>query len=620
MTLRRLGAALTFLILSLGQFAPVGARPSASFTYATMSDGVKIAIAVSFPNGFDPRIGKPALFMMDGYEGAAGALDPAEYGDHYVMVHASIRGTGCSGGRFDLFDRRSAEDGREIIDGWIARQPWSNGDVGIIGHSYPGLTGFLVASTRPQHLRVIAVSGLIDDLYRGISYIGGVPDPGFPLLWPTVLRPEQEQVPNAPLYVSRTRSRDPTCARNIATRPAPNLLDDPVLNGAVGREDGPWWQAHSLVTYVEGITKPIWIAQQYQDEQTGPRGGVVLWQRIPAGVPKRLVLTNGVHATNDIAHPDRVAWLDCWLLHHGAGCSGDIADPARRVQIHFETTGSGNDPQYDHVNPPYVASDFPLPETDWERYYLRGDGTLSGTRPRKGERGRSYVSLPAGRQSYLSGPGIADAFGTRSGDVVDAAYAKGYGRADASRGPDMLTYTLEFSRSRAIAGPIVATLWAKTTSVDTDFFVQLLDLDPSGNVSYLQRGMLRASFRALDEARSDRIASGPHAGEIYRPYHPFTSPAMLIPETVAEYQIEIFPVGAVFRPGHKLVLQIYSPPAMDEYFAYGSGQPPAVNTILNDQAHPSSVLLPLMQVLPPVGAAEPACGTQTGVRCVRPLS
>ena len=71
-----------------------------------------------------------------------------------------------------------------------------------------------------------------------------------------------------------------------------------------------WWASHSLITYIRGIRVPIHIDQQYQDEQTGPRGGVVLWQRIPAGVPKRLVLTNGVHATNDIAHPDRVAWLD----------------------------------------------------------------------------------------------------------------------------------------------------------------------------------------------------------------------------------------------------------------------------------------------------------------------
>ena len=70
------------------------------------------------------------------------------------------------------------------------------------------------------------------------------------------------------------------CAENVATREPPNVLDDPVVNGSADREDGPWWAAHSLITYIRGIAKPIWIAQQYQDEQTGPRGGVVLWQNI----------------------------------------------------------------------------------------------------------------------------------------------------------------------------------------------------------------------------------------------------------------------------------------------------------------------------------------------------
>jgi putative CocE/NonD family hydrolase len=532
------------------------------------------------------------------------------------MVHASIRGTGCSGGRFDLFDRRSAEDGFEIIENWIVRQRWSNERVGIIGHSYPGLTGFLVAETDPPHLKAIAVSGLIDDFYRGVTYIGGVPDPGFPLLWSALLRPGSEYSGNLPRYAQR----DPVCAENIATREPPNAVDDPIVNGTADREDGPWWAAHSLITNIRGITKPIWIAQQYQDEQTGPRGGVVLWQSIPKGIPKRLVLTNGVHATNDIAQADRVAWLDCWVTHDGHGCPGGVADPSKRVQIHFETTGPGNDPQFDSVNPAYVSSDYPLPETMWRRCYLRGNGRLSTQRPQHADAGRSYLDALLGRESYLSGPGVADSLGTQTGNAVDRAYAEGYGPVSSSSGPDELTYTLPFARETAIAGPVEVTLWASMTAPDADFFVQLVDRDPQGNLSYLQRGLLRASFRALDQLRSDRIARGPLAGAIYRSYHPFTNPQNVIPGQVNRYEIEVFPIGYVFRPGHQLLVQIYAPPAMDEFYVYGSGQPPSINTIVSDRDHPSSILLPFMPVMPPVRAQSPRCGTQTGVRCVRPLA
>ena len=82
------------------------------------------------------------------------------------------------------------------------------------------------------------------------------------------------------------------------------------------------------------------------------------------------MLTNGVHATHWAVHADDLAWLDCWILRRGRSCPGDIADPARRVQLHFETTGSGDNPDQDRVNPPYVSRDYPLPETAWQRDYL----------------------------------------------------------------------------------------------------------------------------------------------------------------------------------------------------------------------------------------------------------
>ena len=150
--------------------------------------------------------------------------------------------------------------------------------------------------------------------------------------------------------------------------------------------------------------------------------------------------------------------------------------------------------------------------------------------------------------------------------------------------------------------------------------MQVIDRDPQGNLSYLQRGLLRASFRAIDPLRSDRIAGGPLAGTIYRPYHLFTNPQDVLPGQTNKYDIEVFPIGYVFRPGHELLIQIYAPPAMDEFYAYGSGQPPSINTILSDRAHPSSILLPFMPVIPPVHAQAPTCGSQTGVRCVRPLA
>jgi putative CocE/NonD family hydrolase len=186
-----LAAALLLSFAATAQAAPTH--------YVTMSDGASIALNVKVPAHCTAATPCPAYFEMSGYESgsddgktplgdvgdATGLPLPAQTGtreahakyfdDRYVTVLASLRGTGCSSGEFDVFSWRSALDGREVIDEWIAKQPWSNGDVAIFGHSYSGLTGMMVASTQPKHLRAVSASGLIGDLYRDIVYPAASP-------------------------------------------------------------------------------------------------------------------------------------------------------------------------------------------------------------------------------------------------------------------------------------------------------------------------------------------------------------------------------------------------------------------------------------------------------------
>jgi len=577
---------------------PQAGQAAPDHTYVTMSDGVQIAIAVNYPPGFSPDDEGlwGTLFEMDGYAGGGGAHNPASFGNNYVTVHASIRGTGCSGGRFDLFDRRHAYDGYEIIENWIVKQPWSNGKVAIDGYSYPGLTGWMVASTNPPHLTVITLGGLIDDLYRGIVHLGGVPNYGFPAVWTGAYRPASEALGNSGRYQSETTSGDPTCAANIATRPPRNAVEDPIIRGGTELQDGPWWHYRSTISWINGITKPIHLTQHYQDEQTGPRGGWVLWENIRSEVPKRLVATNGRHGRSPQESADRRAWIDCWMLHDGDADACDairpgLLDPDRQVQIYFETQGSAQPAALE-------SSDFPLPETAWTEFFLRADGTATTGTPAADEAARAYVSNSRGRQ-----PSVVN-------------------EVTASSGPDELSYRVSFDEPTALAGPMTATLFASATAPDTDFMITLIDVWPTGEHEYLQRGFLRASYREVDPVRSDRIAGGPYAGRIYRPHRPHTDRDVLIPGEPTEMLVEIFPVGHVFREGHELLVKISSPGVSDpisDIYAYPADQFASVNTIFSDAARPSSILLPLLSSLPPISTTAPACGAQSGVRCTTPL-
>jgi uncharacterized protein len=582
--------------------------------YVRMSDGVLIAVQVRLPDGYVKGRRYPTIFEMSGYDGASasertiagqiyeqGGFDgplaegsrylTEPYYDHYVTVHASVRGTGCSGGEFDLFSWRSALDGRAVIE-WIARRPWSNGKVGIYGHSYGGMTGFMIAATRPPHLRAVTVSGLIDDLYRGITYPGGVSNIGFPLLWTLGVRPAYDEGGGTAQGV--VAGQDATCAQNAATQTR-TVVNDPVIQGLLGDTDNDWWRSKSMVTYAERIEVPIHITGAWQDEQTGPRFPHLF--EVIRGVPKRMIMTNGHHGT-DTEPPeikrDRVAWMDHWIRGGGGGY-GSLREDRSSVVTLFEMH---HEEGVSRSNGRKVSSTFPLPDTQWTDWYLRADGGLTRRAPEAGEGSDTYFS-GSRRQSwsYQAGPTAGSEFTTPDG-------------------PDEVAYATEpVTKPTAIAGPIVATVFASSSSPDTELFVQLIDVGPDGSRTYLQRGMLRASHRALEKGLSDYVRTE-DGRVLYRPFHPHVNPTPITPGQTYEYTIEVFPVGHVFRPGHRIMIKIHAPPTVDSYYAYAPKYTPGFNTIVHDAEHPSRIQLPVVPLTGVTIGPEIPCGQQEAVRCI----
>ena len=596
-------ALLTLLACLL--VAPAAAQ--AEMKYITMPDGVEIAVSVLYPPDFgkDPGRKWPAVYGQSGYEAA---MAPETFGrDRYVNVFASVRGTGCSGGKFDLFSWQSAQDGKYIIDEWIAKQPWSNGRVGIFGHSYSGLSGFLVAATAPKAVEGVAVSGLIDDFYRGILYPGGVPNSGFPILWGAVVRPAGEARGNL-----QPQLTDERCRANFLEHQLSDYVPPPDL--AVGAyvemeaTEESWSIERSLMRRIGGLRAPIQLGQQFQDEQTGPRGGHVLFDNVPWFVPKRLVMSNGRHNPNDPSNT-KGAWMDCWVINDGRGC-GDVADPSKRVLIHFDTQKNAGGTQVRRT--PYRTDDWPADETDWKRYFLRTDGRLDDKDP--GKVGAvAYATTSTDQRMTFN---MGDPAGAGMTEDRNAGAALGGGA------PNQAQWTLPIPETAALAGPIKLTLWARLTSIDTDFFVDVIDRAPDGTMFYLQRGLLRAKYREIDQARSPRIENGPFKGEIYRPERRYVEPVNVTPTQPTEFQIEVFPVAQVLRKGHELLVRVHAPPLNDPLstWTYPAEQAPGVVQILQSADYPSNILLPFLPTLPAFDPAEPVCGKVSGEVCFKPAA
>ncbi|MGB0120585.1 MAG: CocE/NonD family hydrolase, partial [Solirubrobacterales bacterium] len=178
--------------------------------YVTMRDGTELAMTVRLPLGKTMAQGPfPTFIEYSGYQtaaphdllagligGAAGANDDLAPASStavgaligplldFATVSVQMRGSGCSGGAFDLFGWPTTYDGYDAIE-TVAAQPWVKGKVGMGGISFSGITQLFTAGTRPPSLAAVAPLSVTDDMYSATGFPGGIFNSGFAYSWIT---------------------------------------------------------------------------------------------------------------------------------------------------------------------------------------------------------------------------------------------------------------------------------------------------------------------------------------------------------------------------------------------------------------------------------------------------
>lgn len=575
--------------------------------------------SLTFPTASGPEGPRPTIFTQEGYSGASRPMpnayvrmDDGELmavrvtcctgnDNAYVSVQASTRGTECSGGSFNLYDRRHAWDAHQIIQ-WIAEQEWSNGNVGMFGSSFPGQTAYWTATTKPPALKAVSANLLHSDIYRDIFMPGGVQNYLFPTLWTYAAGPQR--LPQDSVQQEGFRD-DEICQQAQATRYSvgdlPQAQNEPAW--AINRSvDDQWYSAHAALTYADSIKIPYYQQTNWQDEQVGPRS-VVLFNHINPDpveirdskgkkvtvVPKKFVTSNGDHGYGGFAGRDRWAFFDIFL--RGMDDTTGLFD--NQIVNYFETDDDGN------AVAKVSGNSWPFENTTYERSYLREGGLLSDEPPTTAEAPDTYLS-GASRQNWFQ----------YAEDVGSEVYTARGGY------PDQLEYISEpFTETKAIAGPILMNLSASIAGTDADFYVSVSDLHPDGKVSFLQRGLLKASHRAVDPKRSY------YDGEtLVQPYRPHTNPQPVTPNEIIDYKLEIFPLGYIWRPGHRILIQIHTPPILEKIWGYTPTQhQPAAVSVHHDAENQSWIQWPVVTTDEPIPAdSTTPCPLQGGFFCAEP--
>ncbi|MCX5672876.1 MAG: CocE/NonD family hydrolase [Planctomycetota bacterium] len=117
-----------------------------------MRDGVNLGATLYKPKEMPKPL--PVIFCLTPYGADFQAWRGRWYAKRgYLVATVDVRGCGHSEGTFKPFEN-DGRDGHDVVE-WLARQPWSNGKVGMFGWSYLGWCQWSTLKEFPPHLETI---------------------------------------------------------------------------------------------------------------------------------------------------------------------------------------------------------------------------------------------------------------------------------------------------------------------------------------------------------------------------------------------------------------------------------------------------------------------------------
>ena len=496
-----------------------------------------------------------------------GALESGDTKDlvprGYVHVIVDARGTGASGGELaGIFGVGGSGEGKDIYDvvEWIAAQPWCNGNVGMIGISYLASVQPIAAAQQPPHLKAIFPEGGHYDGYRH-HYHGGI-------LWHMPRAAVEGRGGDSAFIINNPESY---MKKTLPKEDFERLIEEALMNPDLAR----YPNYHQILKYPDIF--PLWMdllinpldgefywGEMNSDERLDrtvipAHFGVQLgrgWQfeetvdaYLKAQGPKWLVIRPGPPMQErpfHEFHDEIIRWYDYWLKGIDTGIEDE---PTIKIFV-------------DGIKEWRYASEWPLPETKWTKFYLRT--------------GHRLLTEPEPFDSEVVPP---DGFYQAPLTVTDNVHS--------------LTYTSPVLMDDVeIIGSAALYIHAMIDTDDTNWIVSLWDIDPEGKRSQVTTGWLKASHRDIDETKSKPWA----------PYHPHTKAAPVPPGAIVEYPISIYPISNVFRIGHKIQLEIKS---LEPTSAVNVMLPPesghlnsaraTTHKIFRDCEHLSYLLLPVIE-------------------------
>ena len=543
-------------------------RPTRQYNVGVLArDGVRLDTDIYLPEGDEPVptiVGRTPYNKNSAYVPTLAAKWNARV---YGFVFQDVRGRGDSDGEFTAYVNEGP-DGYDTIE-WVAEQPWSTGQVVLMGGSYGARSGWLTAVERPPHLSALVASVSPSDPF--VEFPNGMS----PMMvsWYRLVQGRMMQQANAIDWMKVYDHLPLATMDEAAGFVSPQWKSS--LRYPLDEDRGSRMSYQNRFADVE--VPVLHISGWYDDEQIGtPLNYMGMTANATSDDirrKQRLLMGPWGHAVNAASRLGEVdfgpsavidldgyqaSWLK-WVL------GDDDVEPPAPVRIFVMGENQWRN-----------ESEWPLARTQFTDYFLRsggaansryGDGRLDTTAPAEDEPSDVFTYDPQRPVPFLTAPRSSQLGGP---DDYSAVELRG----------DVLCYTTdEFEEDVEITGPMKLLFFGSSSAVDTDFTAKVIDVHPTGFCQRLTDSMVRARYRdGHDEAR------------------------LMDPGTVYEFTIDLWNTSILLSKGHRLRLEVSSSafPKYDrnlntgEPIDTGTRMEQAENRIWHDAAHPSRLVLPVI--------------------------
>jgi len=511
-----------------------------------MTDGVVLLADHYAPVTSVPR---PTVLMRTpygrGWQMAMMARPFAERGYHVLLQ--SCRGTFGSEGTFTPAVDEAA-DGRDTV-AWLRGQAWFNGRLALAGPSYLAFTAWALALDPPPELTAMALYISPHDL--AAAGFGRGPFELYNLLLWTDLMAHQERHGSA-----RMMWRTMTADKRLAT--ALNRLPIASTGATIGGDVAPWyaewlahperadpyWAGYSAAAALYRVTVPTLLISGTHDffvEQTLLQYHI-LRER---GVTTALTLGPWTHMNADmgVSIRETLAWLDAYADGTGAGRS------PRRSPVRAWVSGTAEWRE---------LPDWPPAGTVANTLHLGAGGRLTAGQTDGDGDATVFTYDPANPTPSVGGRLMS----VRTGGGQDNSLLE--------RRADVVSFSTEpLETAVEIVGSPVVRLHLRSDNPYFDIFARLCDVSPDG--------------------RSENLTD-----QIFR-----SSPAEVEPGEAAYVELTLTDVSHVFRPGHRIRLQLSG--GAHPRFARNLGTDadpingittaPVTHRVLHSEEYPSAIVL-----------------------------